>query len=137
MDASIEKRFVKSFIRKKNQERLLYELTTPRKRYAGVSRFCHQAGDLLDSSKIFMEGDDLDRCSDFKRFVQSRSEVCYVMSPDPWLDTQRLPFSQAVERAAICCDAVLIIGEDFAVVFTEPMKGGREKYLLAERTSRS
>ena len=61
MDYSIEERFVKAFIRKSHRERLLYELTTPKKRYAGVSRFCHHAKDLLDPSKILMEGEDLER----------------------------------------------------------------------------
>ena len=33
---------------------------------------------------------------------------------------------------AVCPDAVLILGSTFAVVFGEPMKGGRGKYLLSD-----
>ncbi len=47
MDYSNEQHFVQSFIRKARRERLLYELTTPEKRYDGVNRFCHQAKELL------------------------------------------------------------------------------------------
>ena len=129
MDYTEERRFVQAFIREPKRERLLYELTTPKKRSAGVSRFCHQASEFLDASKIRMQGGDLDRQPEFARFVRQHEEICYVLSADFWLD-EHLPFSGAVEQAALCSDAVLILGSTFAVVYTEAMKGGREKYLL-------
>ena len=61
MDYLNEQHFVQTFIRKDRSDRLLYELTTPEKRYDGVSRFCHQAKELLEPSRIIMEGEDLDR----------------------------------------------------------------------------
>lgn len=64
-DYTAERRFVQSFIRKNRRERVLFELTTPEKRYDGVSRFCHQAEELLDPTKIAMQGEDLDRRPEF------------------------------------------------------------------------
>ena len=55
MEQSTEERFVRSFIQKNRQDRLLHELTSPKKRYSGISRFCHSAVDLLDPRKIRME----------------------------------------------------------------------------------
>ena len=132
MDYSNEQHFVQSFIRKDRRERLLYELTTPEKRYDGVSRFGHQAKELLEPSKIIMEGEDLDRRPEFDRFVQLHNKICFVLSPDFYTDEQFLPLRDAVHKAAISLDAVLIMGSTFAVVFGEPMKGGREKFLLSE-----
>ena len=131
MDYSAEIRFVQSFIRKNRRERLLYELTTPEKRYDGVSRFCHQARDFLDPGKIFMEGEDLDRRPGFARFVRQHDELCLVLSPEFWLDEQFLPLADAVKQAVVSLDAVLILGSTFAVVFGEPMKGGRGKFLMS------
>ena len=132
---SIEERFVKAFIRKSRRERMLYELMTPEKRYEGVDRFCHEAGNLLDPAKIVMEGEDLDRRPEFRRFVEkNKDEICYLLSPDFWLDEQFKPLNEAVELAVMCPDAALVIGDDFAIVFGEPMKGGRGKYLLAEKS---
>ena len=88
VDYSTEQHFVQSFIRKNRRERLLYELTTPEKRYDGVSRFCHQAQDFLDPAKIVMEGEDLERRSEFERFARQHDEPCFVLSPDFWLDEQ-------------------------------------------------
>ena len=132
MDDSYEQHFVQTFIRKERRERLLFELTTPKKRYAGVSRFCHQAGEFLDPAKIVMSGEDLDRETAFAKFVQAHDELCLVLSPDFFTDEQFLPLKDAVRQAVMCFDAVLIIGKSFAVVFGEVMKGGRGKYLLSD-----
>ena len=132
MDNSLEQHFVQAFIRKERRERLLYELTTPKKRYDGVSRFCHQAGEFLDPAKVVMAGEDLDRKAAFAKFVQTHDELCLVLSPDFFMDEQFLPLKDAVRQAVMCFDAVLIIGSTFAVVFGEVMKGGRGKYLLSE-----
>ena len=132
VDYSAEQHFVQSFIRKNRRERLLYELTTPEKRYDGVSRFCHQARDFLDPARIVMEGEDLERRSGFERFVRQHDELCFVLSPEFWLDEQFLQLQDAVRQAVISLDAVLILGSTFAIVFGEPMKGGRGKYLLSE-----
>ena len=136
MNYSNERHFVQAFIRKNRRERLIYELTTPEKRYDGISRFCHQARELLDLSKIIMEGEDLESRPEFKRFVQQHNETCFVLSPDSFLDEQILPLKDAVHQAILCPDAVLIIGSTFAVVFGEPMKGGRGKFLLSEKRLR-
>ena len=132
MDYSNERHFVQAFIRKNRRDRLLYELTTPEKRYEGVSRFCHRAKDLLEPSKIIMEGEDINRRPEFEQFVRQHDEICFVLSPDFYMDEQYLPFRDAVDQAIICLDAILIIGSSFAVVFGEPMKGGRGKFLLSE-----
>ena len=134
IDYSNEQHFVQSFIRKNRRERLLYELSTPEKRYDGVSRFCHQAKELLDPSKIIMEGEDLDRRPEFDSFVQQHDETCFVLSPEFYTDEQFLPLRDAVHKAIISLDAVIIMGSTFAVVFGEPVKGGRGKYLLSEKS---
>ena len=132
MDYSEEKHFVRSFIRKERRDRLLYELTTPDKRYDGVSRFCHQAEDFLDRSEIRLSGDDLERNPDFRRFVILHNEPCYILSSDYALNEKNVVLQDAVCQAAASLEAVLILGSTFAVVFTEAMKGSRGKYLLCE-----
>jgi len=133
MDHAIEQHFVKTFIRRSRRERLLHELTTPSKRYDGVSRFCHGARDQLEPSRIVMEGEDLERLPAFKSFVRQHGEICYVLTPESCMDGERLPLEEAVTMAAMSLDAVIIMGSTFAVIFGEPMKGGRGKFLLSEQ----
>ena len=129
MDYSAEQLFVNSFIRKKRRERLLYELTTPGKRYDGISRFCHQSAELLDPSKIKLEGTDMDRNPIFEDFLRDHDEECFVLSPEFYPEVQQLPLKDAVRYASMSTDAALIIGSNFAVVYGEAMKGGRDKFL--------
>ena len=130
MDFSAETKFVKKYIRKNRQERILFELTKPAKRYDGLSRFCHQAGELINPSRISMEGEDLNHRAEFTAFVRKNNEICQMLSPDPFIDQKQLPLKEAISEAEMSTDAALIIGNGFAVVFTEAEKGGRNKYLL-------
>ena len=130
MDYSTEERFVNRYIRKNRRERMLFELTTSAKRFEGLDRFCHHASELLDPARIKMEGEDLERTADFLEFMRSHAGKCSILSPDYSLDGQKLPFKEAMEKAVSCFDAVIIVGDGFAVVFGEVMKGGRGKYLL-------
>ena len=127
-----EERFVYLFIRNERRERLLHELTAPKKRYRGISRFCHQAEDLLDPAKILMQGEDLERNPEFEKFVRENNEQCFIMSPDSFIDGQYLNTEEAVAKAVMCPDAAVIIGSTFAIVMAEPMKGGRNKYLMTD-----
>ena len=134
MDELSEQYFIQTFVRKSRRERLLFELMTPRKRYNGISRFCHQADEVLDHSKIILTGEDIDRLPEFERFVRTHDEVCYILSPDSLIDGQHVRLKDAVPMALMCPDAVVIIGSSFAIVFGEPAKGGRGKYLLSAQT---
>lgn len=131
MDYRAERFFVSSFIRKDRRERLLLQLTSPSRRQEGISRFCHQAGVLIDPSKILLQGKDLERQKAFTDFVSGHKETCLCLSPDPCLHERSLPFEEAAGLAFTGCDAALVIGSSFALVVGEAVKGGREKYLLS------
>ena len=132
MENTAEQYFIQTYIKKNRRDRLLFELSAEKRRYDGLSRFCHQAGELLDPAKIIAAGDDLERRTEFMRFVKQHDEACYVISPDYEMDGRTLQTKDAVSLAAAFYDAVIIIGSTFAIIFGEPMKGGRDKYLLSE-----
>lgn len=131
MEYRAEKYFVSTFIRKSRRECLLMQLTAPAKRMEGLSRFCHQASDLIDPSNILFKGKDLERQKAFTDFVSRHRETCLCLSPDPCLHERLLPFEEAADLAFMGCDAALVIGSSFALVVGEAVKGGREKYLLS------
>ena len=132
MENTAEQYFIQTYIKKNRRDRLLFELSAEKRRYDGLSRFCHQAGELLDPAKIIAAGDDLERRPEFLRFVKHHDDTCYVISPDYEMDGRTLQTKDAVSLAAAFYDAVIIIGSTFAIIFGEPMKGGRDKYLLSE-----
>ncbi len=136
MDYSAEEHFVNTFIKKNRRERLLLELKDEKKRYRGISRFCHTSEDLLDQAKIIMSGKDMETLPGFADFIRQHDENCLVLSLFPFIDGEQLPLKEAVEQAVMCPDAVLILGSSFALVYGEPEKGGRDRYLLSEERPR-
>ncbi len=133
MDITPEERFARAYIRKSRRERVLYELTTPGKRARGLDRFCHGTPELIDPAKVLLAGGDLVRQPDFARFVRKHEGDCDILSPDPGLDGLRLSLADAVNLAFYCLDAVIILGDGFALVFGEAEKGGRDQFLLSEK----
>ena len=130
MNGSAEERFAANYVRKEKRERLLYELTNPKKRYQGLDRFCHHAAELIDPGKVLLQGDDLERQDAFCRFAAVHPGPCAVLSPDPALDGQTLPFPDAAAQAFMCADASILLGEDFALVTEEAYVGKRAHFLL-------
>ena len=133
MEHTAERYFIQTFIRKSRRDRLLFELTTATRRYDGLSRFCHQSEELLDPAGIVLSGSDLECRPEFRRFTEQHNETCLLLSPDPEMDNRTMRLLDAIKIAAGFHDAVIIIGSTFAVVFGEPVKGGRDKFLLSER----
>ena len=78
-----ESAFVEKFASPARKERLLHELTDPRKRYRGLDRFCHQTGELIARDNILLQGKDLAQQSAFRRFVERHDAECAIFSPDP------------------------------------------------------
>ena len=133
MEFAAERAFVERYIRKGRRDRLLHELTHPGKRYAGLSRFCHQAEDLLDRGLVRCSGPDLFRQDLMLRLLAEHGgEDCALLSPDPLLDGLTVPLAQAARLAEACPDAVILLARRFAVVQEEAMKGGRARFLLCE-----
>lgn len=129
---SEEKRFADMFIRPSRRQRLLYELDHPKKRYRALDRFSHSAEDLICREKVHLNGDAMEQESEFAELLASCRERCLVLSPDQYPEGVCLPLKEAVAYAQLSTEAVLILGSSFAIVYGEAMKGGREKYLLAD-----
>ena len=128
-----ERAFVEAYVRKDRRERLLHELSNPKKRYRGLDRFCHGAAELLDPARITLAGPSLEHDAVFCRFVEARAdETCRIFSPDGSLDGLELPLAEAVAACVACLDASIIMGDGFAIVRAEAWKGGTDMWLLEQ-----
>ena len=128
-----ERRFVETYIRKSRRERLLYELTSPKKRSRGLDRFCHTLPSLIDSQRIVISDGNLSERKEFRDFVKTHDEVCVILSPS-WFDGEAMRLSEAVPLTFADTDASVILGSTFAVASGEAEKGGRVHYLLSAGT---
>ena len=122
MDSKIEKEFVKSYIDKNYQERLLYELGSSKKRVNALSRFSHNAETILKQSVS-------------KRIItslgefQEKDQTVYIISWDE-KDGITMPLSDAVSHLEASYMSVILIGKDFSLIKEEAGNGCAKIFYL-------
>ncbi|MBQ2689171.1 MAG: hypothetical protein IJJ24_08210 [Solobacterium sp.] len=112
-----EIRFAEEYIRKERKDRILHELTDPKKRYRGLSRFCHDAEKYIDPRTVVKD-------------TELPDGMYTILSPDPSVDGLVLPLQEALEVSSMCLDATILLGEKYAAVTEEAMKGSRIRFVL-------
>ena len=125
-----EKSFVKRFIKKEKQDRLLFELSG-KKRQHGIERFCHNAEDMIDTERIVYSGNSLFLDEILKITKQYKvPESCYIIAYQKELDKKYVSFEDALGLVLGNGMAAIIICNDFAVIETEQYSGTPFRYIL-------
>ena len=125
-----EKSFVKKFIKKEKQDRLLFELSG-KKRQHGIERFCHNAEDMIDTERIVYSGNNLLPDEILKITKQYKvPESCYIIAYQKELDKKYVSFEDALGLVLGNGMAAIIICNDFAVIETEQYSGTPFRYIL-------
>ena len=128
MDKSVEQFFVKTYIDKDYQERLLFELNSIKKRSKALSRFSHDVESVFKKSvnkRIITNLDDF----------QEKDQTVYVISWDEKSGTTMF-LSDAIRYLESSYMSAILIGKDFSLIKEEPEKGGA-KYFILRNTSKS
>ena len=125
-----EKSFVKKFIKKEKQDRLLFELSG-KKRQHGIERFCHNAEDMIDTERIAYSGNNLLPDEILKITKQYKvPESCYIIAYQKELDKKYVSFEDALGLVLGNGMAAIIICNYFAVIETEQYSGTPFRYIL-------
>ena len=117
MNITIEQEFIKRYIDKGYQERLLLELSSAKRRSKALSRFSHNVEEILNKSivkKIANFGD-----------IKETDNTLYVISWDKNDGTQ-ISFADAIKYCETTYTSVILIGEAFALI-KEETEGGAPK----------
>lgn len=131
MHTEKETLFVKQFIIKDRRDRLLHELTHPKKRQNALSRFCHSTEDMIDARTVFQCGTDVSRETIIKFLCENNSgNTCYVMAYLPELDGVECSIEEAVNKVIGNGMAAIILADCAAFIETEQAQGAAIKYLL-------
>lgn len=115
MDCNIESGFVKKYIKKEYQERLLFELQSKKHREKAISRFSHFSETIL--KKCFNSCDILELKKHLYK-VYAPTEKCYIISNDE-NDGKTLFLTDAIECCTTSYMAMILISEKFVIVKEE------------------
>jgi len=95
-----EERIVKAFFGGKIQERVLFELSSPKKRLGALSRLCHNHTTTLREKyliEISKPNSDIEGISIPLRKKGAR-KYCYIISWNEDIDGQEMPLETALEH---------------------------------------
>ena len=130
MIEEIEESFVKRFIKKAKQDRLLFELSG-KKRKHGIERFCHSAEDMINTERIIYSGNDLFPDEILKITKQYKvPESCYIIAYQKELDKKCISLVDALNLVLGNGMPALIICDDLVIIETEQCFGTPFRYIL-------
>ena len=115
MNSEIEQQFIKNYIDKNYQERLIYEFGTSKKRVNALSRFSHNVESILKkgiNKKIITNFDDF----------QGKNQTVYIIALNE-KDGTTMPLSDALRYLEVSYMSVILIGKDFSLIKEETEKG--------------
>lgn len=115
MDFNTEIEFVKKYIKKEYQERLIFELQSQKHREKAISRFSHFSKDILNDS---FKSCDMSEFPNLVRDKIAAKEKTYIISSDE-NDGKLLPLSEAVECCKKSYMAMILISKKFVLVKEE------------------
>ena len=122
MSIKTEEEFVKKYIDKDYQERLLYELGSSKKRVNALSRFSH------DAETILKKGVSKKIITSFNEF-QEKDQTVYVISWDE-KDGTSMSISDAIRYLESSYMSAILIGKEFSLIKEEPEKGSAKYFIL-------
>lgn len=116
MNSQKEQVFVEKYINKRYKERLHFELSSKKKRRDGLDRFSHDTESAIDSKKLTLKTNKLNKHFFIKLFRNANN--VYVLS-DKYLDGKEMSITDAYEYAINEYCAVVICGDGCAVIKSE------------------
>ena len=136
MDKNIEEIFIKTFIDKRMQDRLLFELLSGnvQRRRKAISRFAHGAERYIKRQQIYLSGDKLkidDIEQEIKKISQSTKQ-CYVIVGE--CDGEIMPLRQSLEECFNnSCESIIFVNDNVAFIKAEAECGSPMKYILYKK----
>ena len=121
MNITIEQEFIKRYIDKGYQERLLLELSSAKRRSKALSRFSHNVEEILNKSIV----KEITNFGDIKE----TDKTLYVISWDKNDGTQ-ISFADAIKYCETTYTSVVLIGEAFALIKEETEDGAPKIFYL-------
>jgi hypothetical protein len=137
MDTEYEARIVKKFFTKRIQDRVIYELSTPKKREDAIGRLNHNYKNTLNEKYLVKIPKPNSDYTEILNLLKNHGagDLCYTMSFCEAIDGKHLPLAHALEKAVgygfpsfISC-----IPNKLAYFEAEQIFGPPERFILLVR----
>ena len=132
MNNKFELEFINNYITKNKRERILYELTSKKKRKNAIGRFCHNTLEYIDKTKIVYEGNTIS-VYELENLIKkyTKDKEGYLISWDSDIDGSILPIENALNEVIGKGMASIVVFSNVILIETEQEQGAAIKYVLA------
>lgn len=133
-----EKTFIKLFVDKKLQDRLLYESASQKKRCKFFSRLAHNSSEVLDKSTVILKTENLsfELLEDLFRKLKIKSPQ-YGTTLALYEDNKKISYESALSFLdEIYSKCIIILDNGCAIVKEEANIGTPIKYVLYSSTNK-
>ncbi len=114
INSSVENAFVKSFIDKRFQERILFELASKKKRLYAIDRFSHETEKIINQNRLVEKAVRMDA-----KWMEKRpSAPVYVLSYQ-YSDGVFLNYDEAIGYLSQTQSCAIVIHDDFCMIKSE------------------
>ena len=132
MDRDIENRFVRTFLQKNMQDRIIFEFASDKKRKTAICRFCHTTDELVKPQFILQKSNNLGSHEILLEINKlSTGNECYVISLNEEVDGTQTTIKTALSNCiGYGMPSIIIVGEKVAIIETEQENGAAYKYIM-------
>ncbi|SEN57276.1 hypothetical protein [Lihuaxuella thermophila] len=101
MDPKYEEIIVKNFFINRIRDRILYELSSPKRRIHALNRLCHNYKDTLDEKYLIEVPKPNSNYAEIVSLLKKygAGNFCYAISFNKDIDGKHLPLSDALKKA--------------------------------------
>ncbi|OCA92581.1 hypothetical protein [Pseudobacillus wudalianchiensis] len=100
MNKELEEIIIKAFFVKRVQERVLFELASPKRRLDALSRLCHNYNTTLREQYMFKIPKPNSDKTEIEALLKKHGaeKLCYIISWNEEIDGQQMPLLSALEN---------------------------------------
>jgi len=138
MDKVLEEVIVRAFFAKEIRDRVMFELSSPKKRKDALSRLCHTYSSTLNAKYIIEIPKPNSNAAETAKLLKSKGagEMCYSISFDEEIDGKYMPLIDALECAVGMGMPSLIscVPGELAYFEAEQEQGAPQRFILQRKS---
>ncbi|WP_044639858.1 hypothetical protein [Risungbinella massiliensis] len=139
MDNQYEEALVRSFFSKRSQSRILFELSSPKRRRDALWRLCHMYYENLNEKYMVPIDQPITYPEQILAVLKKNGadDLCYVMSLNTDIDGEYLPLNIALEETVFfgLASIVSCIPDKLAYFQAEQVQGPPPRFILKRNLS--
>lgn len=130
MDLTIDYNFIASFFSSSFRERILYELSSPKKRIKVLERFSHNTDSIINSDCIYYKGKSIPAAVKFE--IKKSASECIALSFEHQ-QGERMLIDEAFDYLYYESSVIIVVISDWLIIKPEYERGEGLFYVLRKK----